>query len=309
MNPILVKLTFAPSCVFIQEFEMKKNKFKFRAFTALIVLWSFVVENVTGIVLYIVPPGRIAHWTNWKLWGFTKEQWAALHTLFGYLFLIFAVIHIYYNWKPILNYLKKKVKAGLRMRMELAVSLALTILVFGATIASIPPFSTVMDFGEKMKNSWEESQQEPFVPHAELMSFEEFTGQISIPTDKALEILESEGIVIPDSSASIRDIARENNTSPVALYDILKAQLPSGEKQKLEEITAPKKQFQGGGGGYGWKTLENLAQDLDIPIQDIMEFLQSQGIDAQKHEVIRDVATKNGLKAYELVEKIRKIKE
>jgi hypothetical protein len=141
------------------------------------------------------------------------------------------------------------------------------------------------------------------------MSFEEFTGQIDIPKDKALEILESEGIVIPDSSASIRDIARENNTSPVALYDILKAQLASGEKQKLEEITAPKKQSLGGGGGYGWKTLENLAQDLDISIQDIMEFLHSQGIDAQKHEVIRDVATKNGLKAYELVDKIRKIKE
>lgn len=286
---------------------MKKNKFKFRAFTALIVLWSFIIENVTGIVLYIVPPGRIAHWTNWKLLGFTKEQWAALHTIFGYIFLIFAVIHIYYNWKPILNYIKKKVKAGLRMRMELTVSLVLTILVFIATAISLPPFSTVMDFGTKMKNSWEESSQEPFVPHAEEMSLENFIGQIGISKEEALKALENRGIQLQDTSASIKDIAVDNNTSPIALYEILKSELPTDAKEKFDSLTTQKKQPRGG--GYGWKTLENLAQDLDIPIQDIMEFLQSKGIDAQKDEVIRNVAEKNGMTPYELVEMIQKIKE
>ena len=286
---------------------MKKVKFKFRAFTALIVLWSFIVENVTGIVLYIVPPGRIAHWTNWKLWGFTKEQWGALHTIFGYLFLIFAVIHIYYNWKAIMNYIKQKIKAGLRMRVELGISLVLIILVFVATAISLPPFSTVMDFGTKMKNSWEESRQEPFIPHAESMNIEEFAKQIGMPMERAEKILKNNGINVRDTSSTIQDIAIDNNTSPVALYEILKTELPSEEKKKLEDITTLKKQ--GAGGGYGWKTLENLAQELDIPIQDIMEFLQSKGIDAKKDEVIRNVADKNGLKAYELVDMIQKIKQ
>lgn len=287
--------------------EMRKNRFKFRAFTALIILWSFIVENVTGIVLYIVPPGRIAHWTNWKLWGFTKEQWAALHTIFGYIFLIFAVIHIYYNWKAILNYIKQKIKAGLRMRMELAVSLILTILVFIATAISIPPFSTVMDFGEKMKNSWEESRQEPFVPHAELMSFDEFTQQIGISKHRALEIFENKGIAVQDTNNLMKDIAADNNTSPVALYEILKSELPADAKEKFDSLTTQKKQPMGG--GYGWKTLENLALELDIPIQDIMEFLQSKGIEAKKDEVIRNVAEKHDLKAFELVDMIRKLKE
>ena len=286
---------------------MKKIKFKLRAFTALIVLWSFIIENVTGIVLYIVPPGRIAHWTNWKLWGFTKEQWGALHTIFGYLFLIFAVIHIYYNWKAIMNYIKQKIKAGLRMRVELGISLVLIILVFVATAISLPPFSTVMDFGTKMKNSWEESRQEPFIPHAESMNIEEFAKQIGMPMERAEKILKNNGISVRDTSSTIQDIAEDNNTSPVALYEILKTELPSEEKKKLEDITTSKKQ--GAGGGYGWKTLENLAQELDIPIQDIMEFLQSKGIDAKKDEVIRNVADKNGLKAYELVDMIQKIKE
>jgi hypothetical protein len=273
---------------------MKKKTFNFRAFTALIVLWSFIIENVTGIVLYIVPPGRIAHWTNWKLWGFTKDQWAALHTIFGYVFLIFALIHIYYNWKPILNYIKKKVRAGIRMRMELSISLILTILFFVATAISIPPFSTVMDFGTKMKNSWEESSQEPFIPHAEDMSLEELIGQIGISQDEALALLESNGIKVPDMSSKVKDIAKEFNKSPVAIYEI------------LEKEPTPKKKS---GMGYGWKTLENFAQELDIPLQDIMAFLQDKGIEAKKDEVIRNVAEKNGMTPYELVELIQKIKE
>jgi hypothetical protein len=273
---------------------MRERKFKFRAFTALIVLWSFIVENITGIVLYIVPPGRIAHWTNWKLLGFTKEQWAALHTIFGYIFLIFAVIHIYYNWKPILNYIKKKVKAGIRMRMELSVSLILTILIFAATAISIPPFSTVMDFGERMKNSWEESKQEPFIPHAEEMSLDELIEQIGISSEEAGKLLEDKGIKVDRWDSILKDIAEENETSPVAIYEML-------QKKPVQK--------KGAGQGYGWKTLENLAQDLDIPIQDIMSFLQANGIDARKDEVIRNVAEKNGMKAYELVEMIRKVKE
>lgn len=289
-----------------QETGMKKPKFKFRAFTALVILWSFIIENVTGIVLYIVPPGRIAHWTNWKLWGFTKEQWAAMHTIFGYIFLIFAVIHIYYNWKAILNYIKQKIKAGLRMRMELGISLIITILVFVATILSIPPFSTVMDFGEKMKNSWEESSQEPFVPHAELMSLDVFTSQIGIPTETAIEIFEKEGIAIRSPSDLIKDIAAENDTSPVALYEMLESELSTDAKEKFESLTEQKKQP--AGGGYGWKTIENLAQELEIPAQDIMKLLRSKGIDAKKDEVIRNVADRHGLKAYELVDMIRTIK-
>jgi len=285
---------------------MKKPKFKFRAFTALIILWSFIIENVTGIVLYIVPPGRIAHWTNWKLWGFTKEQWAAMHTIFGYIFLIFAVIHIYYNWKAILNYIKQKIKAGLRMRMELGISLILTILVFVATVLSIPPFSTVMDFGEKMRNSWEESSQEPFVPHAELMSLDEFTSQIGIPTDRAIMIFEKEGIAIRGPNDLIKDIAADNGTSPVALYKILEREISSDAKEKFESLTEQKKQP--AGGGYGWKTIEDLARELDIPVQDIMKFLRSKGIEAKKDEVIRNVAEKHGLKAYDLVDMIRTIK-
>lgn len=276
------------------ETKLKKIKFKFRAFTALIVLWSFIIENLSGVILYIVPPGRIAHWTNWKLWGFTKEQWAALHTIFGYIFLIFAAIHIYYNWKAIMNYIKRKIKAGVRMRMELAVASILTILVFVATAISIPPFSSVMNLGEKFKNSWEESSQEPFIPHAEELSLEELIEQIGISLDEALAILEKERIEVKDTSLQIRDIAKDNNTSPVAIYEVL-------EKDPSKKTPSGK--------GFGRKTLETLAQEMDIPLVDIFEFLRSEGIETQKNEVIRTIADKLKKTPYELVEMIRQLKK
>ena len=178
--------------------------------------------------------------------------------------------------------------------MELTLTLVLTILVFIATAASIPPFSTVMDFGTKMKNSWEESSQEPFIPHAEELSLDKLIEQIGISKEEALGLLEKNGIKIEDTGSLVKEIAKQFDTSPVAIYEILEKDPPQ------------KKQT---GRGYGWKTLENIAKDLNIPLEDIMAFLRSEGIDAQKDEVIRNVAEKNGMTPYELVEKIQKIKK
>lgn len=61
---------------------------------------------LTSIILYIVPQGRVAYWSNWQLWGLSKTQWGNIHVNIGILFLIAISFHIYYNWKPILFYLK-----------------------------------------------------------------------------------------------------------------------------------------------------------------------------------------------------------
>ncbi|MBE0460642.1 MAG: DUF4405 domain-containing protein, partial [Candidatus Aminicenantes bacterium] len=69
---------------------MGRGILKFRAFISLSILWSFLVEAISGIVLYITPVGRVANWTNWKFLGLTKQNWEAIHTIFGYVFLLFA---------------------------------------------------------------------------------------------------------------------------------------------------------------------------------------------------------------------------
>ena len=43
-------------------------RFQWRAFVTLFVTLSFLLIAVSGLVLYVAPPGRVAHWssTAWR---------------------------------------------------------------------------------------------------------------------------------------------------------------------------------------------------------------------------------------------------
>lgn len=68
----------------------------------------------TSVILYIVPHGRIAYWSDWHLFGLSKEEWGRIHNNLGVLFLLSLFLNLYYNWKPILFYLKNKTNFEVR---------------------------------------------------------------------------------------------------------------------------------------------------------------------------------------------------
>ena len=78
-----------------------------RKITSLTLMWSSAWCLLTSAVLYIVPAGRVAYWSQWKLWGLTKTQWGDIHITTGVLLIIAGLLHIYFNWKAIMTYLKK----------------------------------------------------------------------------------------------------------------------------------------------------------------------------------------------------------
>lgn len=283
-----------------------ERKFKLRAFIALLMLWSFIVEMVSGIVLYVVPPGRIANWTNWKFWGITKHGWTALHTIFGYLFFIFACYHIVKNWKAILNYIRKKIRRGLKMRWELGTSLLLTVLLTAATLINLAPFSTVMDFGTKLKNSWEDSKNPPIRPHAEDMTLYELSSELQIGIDKAEASLSEAGITLKGSEQTIKAIAEENQISPADVFDLLIKHTSGEVRQKIEKITTPQSHKQGMGKGYGQMSLSQLARDVGISPAEALERLKAHGLTAQENETIRAIADKNNRRPFEIVDIIKK---
>ncbi len=131
-----------------------KSSFKLRPFISFFLSFSFIGLLITGIVLYIVPPGRIANWGGWTLMGLTKKQWEALHTTGALSFVIFSIMHIVLNWKVILNYLRHKSKRTLNRTKELIIAALLFIFIVIGTIANWAPFSTIMEIGEKISNSW-----------------------------------------------------------------------------------------------------------------------------------------------------------
>ena len=64
-----------------------KKRFSAKGFTSLLLTCSFLVLAVSGIILFMTPKGRDAHWTNWTMLGLGKEGWGAVHINNSILFL------------------------------------------------------------------------------------------------------------------------------------------------------------------------------------------------------------------------------
>jgi len=214
---------------------MKKKPFNFRAFTTLAILWTLIIDAVSGLVLYTVPSGRIADWTNWTFAGLAKSEWETIHTVFSYIFLLFISLHLYNNRHSILHYIKGKFKQYTKARIELYLSLLVVIILLGGTIASIPPFSSVMDLGSLIKDAWPENKDEPFLARAEKLPFDRFVQELGLEPEKAAAFLETKGINIKDPGQSLKKNADRNKISPSRIYTLLKEIIPP-EKH----ITVPK---------------------------------------------------------------------
>ncbi len=112
--------------------------------------YATVLVILTGMVLYIMPPGRVAYWTDWRLQGLDKDQWEAIHILFGLLMMFPAVWHLYFNWKPFRRYL-----GSLRAPGKAFVSVTLATLILASlAVKDLPPASWLMALGARLKASW-----------------------------------------------------------------------------------------------------------------------------------------------------------
>ena len=193
-----------------------------RKITSLTMLISFVLCILTSVILYIVPHGRIAYWSGWRLWGLDKTQWTNLHINLGVLFLIAGFLHIYYNWKPINAYLKNKSKQMKVFTIDFNIALIITLIVAIGTYLQIPPMSTIINIGESIKDSATDKYGEPPYGHAELSSLKLFTKKLDIDLSKSMKLLRQADIQFEDETQTIIEIAKANNLTPKQLYEIIK---------------------------------------------------------------------------------------
>ncbi len=172
---------------------------------------------LTGIVLYIMPPGRVAYWTDWRFLGLGKDQWEAIHILFG-LFMIFLTIwHLYFNWKPFKRYL-----GSLKYPSKAFVYVTLITLIFvSLAVKDLPPASWLMALRGQIKAFWGKPPVPPPIPHAELLSLEKLLKREKIPAERALSFLQTQGIKVPSIHINLKKLARMNHTTPAQLYLLL----------------------------------------------------------------------------------------
>jgi hypothetical protein len=259
-----------------------KNKFSWRAFISFGLTYAILIVLLSGIMLYVSPPGRYAHWVNWTLWGFSKEGWQAIHTIFSLGFVILSVFHLLsINWKTFVSYLKSKASTGFNKKRELIISTLVVFVFFFGTIYSIPPFQSVMDLGEHFTESWEKVEDRAPVPHAEQLTLTELSEQLKLESvDEITQKLDKHKIKYENiHSQNLQEIGEVNNLTPAEIYEIISKK--AGNQQQ--------------GSGIGRKTIEDYAAEVDKSVDEIMKVLKENNIDAKPTETLRTIGENNNM--------------
>jgi hypothetical protein len=256
------------------------NKFSWKAFISFGLTYSFIIILVSGIILYIAPPGRYANWVTWKISGLTKESWQSLHIVFSFSFVFLSVFHLFtVNWKAFLSYLKSKSQSGLNKKREFITTTGLFILFVFGILFSVPPFKFVMDLSAYFTESWEKTENEPPVPHAELLTLAELDVQLTEMTlDDITVNLNKEQVKFDNTNQqTLGEIAELNQTTPLVIY------------QKI--IQKYGNQLQGS--GVGRKTLEEFAVEAGKNIEEVLIILEENNIKAEKGQTLKVIGDNN----------------
>ena len=276
---------------------------KIKKIASLTAFLAFILMLLTSFILYIVPHGRIANWADWHLWGLTKPQWEGIHLNFGLLFLIALGVHIYYNWKPVMSYMKDKANRFKLFTKEFNVALILVV-VFGlGTCFEVPPFSSFLALSESIKDGAAEKYGNPPYGHAELSSLKTFAKRMGMDLKQSLENLKKAGYRVEDEIQTLAEIGRINSITPQQINKAMKSStgnssLYDGDSGKLPDA-AP--------GGTGNLTIADLCSQFNLDIKVITRGLSKQNIKAREDMTIRKIAEKNQISPIDVYEGIKAI--
>jgi len=257
-----------------------------RKIVSLTLVFSGLVELITSVVLYILPAGRVAYWTDYRLLGLSKTDWGNIHITVGTLFLIMAILHIYLNWRPILTYLKKKARVSLPANRQTMLSILFTAYVTVGTLYNLPPMKYVISLGEYFSDQANIRYGEPPYGHAELSSLKMFARKMYLDLDKAQALLHQANIAMTGPEQTLLEIAQNNHQTPQAIYEIIKpASIQSPEKiQAFPDSPAP---------GFGTKTIREICSAFGFPEDRLLAYLQDAGVTFSPEDSIKDGATRN----------------
>jgi hypothetical protein len=269
---------------------------KIRKITSLTALVSFLLLILNSVVLYIVPHGRIAYWSDWRMWGLTKTEWGNQHIIIGVLFLISIFLHIYYNWKPILAYLKNRAKQFKLFTREFNIALILTILCTVGAYVEVPPFNWVLDFSESIKDSAAKNYGEPPYGRAELSTLKTFTSKVGLDLTHSMALLEKADVKFESEKQTLLDIAKLNKKAPQHVYSAMKPEEKPGTVKALPDTPQQ---------GFGKRSLADICQEYDLNISTILMGFAEINIKATADSTIKQIAEQHDMSSGEVYKIIK----
>jgi hypothetical protein len=270
-----------------------KIQFSWRAFFSLLAAVSFIGMTFTGVILFVVPPGRIANWTGWTILALTKRQWIGLHDWFSIIFVVACGFHLYFNWRPFVGYFKSKITKAFALRAEWLAALIVCLIAFIGTVYGASPFSTLMEWNESIKQSYDSPRQRGPVPHTELMTLNELAENYTgVELETMLENLRQHGIQVESPDAVLSELAEASGITPAELYNIALGKTGTGRGNGGGGggLGAPR-----GGGGFGRLTLKQYCQQSGLDVDTAVRKLKDKGYQAAPETTMRAIADSAGV--------------
>jgi len=244
--------------------------------------WLFIIIFISSGILYFIPDRKVTGWTEWSFLGLDKQQWDNLHINLGIFFLVMIIWHIYFNWKPIKNYLKIKKELKIFTK-EFNVALIWVTLFTIGTITMTFPLSILVNIGNGIKaiNSLDDGN--PPFGYAEYSTLRDFTILNDIDLKSAMEKLKEKKIVINSDKELLKEIAKENDISSKEIFNIIKN--PNSRVPLPSEIPI----------GIAHKSLKRLSTEYKIELDAFLKHLKYYHIQASS-----DITFKHLAKEYHL---------
>jgi len=258
-----------------------------RKITSLTLLISFLLLILTSLVLFVVPEGRVAYWSDWRWLGLTKTQWGDIHTNSGFLFLFAGLLHLFYNWHPILSYLKNRAKKVQLFAPGMIIALIINLIFVAGTLLELPPFQSILNFGYSFKEAASIKYGEPPYGHAELSSLRLFAKRTDMDLEAMQEALRQANITFTGPDQTILAIAKANDQTPKVIFDTMR---PATSVNGAEE-TMPEQPV----AGIGRKSLHALCVQYSLNQEQVLAALKAKNIVATPDQSLKEVAAANGL--------------
>ena len=259
---------------------------------------AFVIMILTSVVLYIVPQGRVAFWADWRLMGLSKTQWGAVHINVGLLFLIALGLHVYYNWKPLTQYLKDRARHWKVFTPEFNLAAVLVGVFMVGTLAGWPPFGTILGIQDDIKAAAARKYGEPPYGHAELSTLRTFARKTGLDLKAARTALAAAGFDVAGPEQSLQAMAAANGVSPQTLYNAMAAAATAKGKasRPLPEMPPP---------GTGKLTLADFGRQYGLDSERLRGALEANGLVVGDGMTVKAIAAANQRSPMDIYEMLR----
>jgi len=269
---------------------------KARRVASLTMLFAFAVMAITGIILFIVPQGRVAYWSGWTLLGLGKSQWGDLHTTMGLLMLLAGITHVAFNWRSIMVYLKNRSRELRVLTPEFNTAAVIAAVVVVFTLLALPPVTWVVDLGSSIKADAAVTYGEPPYGHAELSTLAAFIANMRWDEQQSLAALRDAGYEFEGRGRTLLEVADANGTTPQTVYLAMRPAAAAPARPGLP-ADAP--------AGLGRKSLAALSEEFGVDLNAVLEILEAEGITASGSSTFKGLADDTGRRPRELYDIVR----